>query len=54
MESNNQETENMTKPKIINHRERNNRENNRENQKVNITRNLKGKCSKCNRQVINL
>ncbi len=30
MESNNQETEKMAKPRIINHRERNNREDNRE------------------------
>jgi hypothetical protein len=32
MESNDQETENTTKLKIMNHRERNNRENNRKNQ----------------------
>ena len=54
MESNDQETENTKKLKIINHRERNNREDNRENQNVNITKNLKGKYSKSNRQVINL
>jgi hypothetical protein len=51
---NNQETENMTKLKIIIHREGNNRENNRENQNVKTTRNLKGKRSKHNCQVINL
>jgi len=50
----NQETENMTKLKIIIHREGNNRENNRENQNVKTTRNLKGKRSKHNCQVINL
>ena len=46
--------ENDKKPKIINHKERNDREDNRENQNVKITRNLKGKCSKCNCQIINL
>ena len=54
MESNDQETENTEKLKIMNHRERNNREDNRENQNVNITKSLKGKYSECNRQVINL
>jgi hypothetical protein len=43
MESNDQETENTKKLKIMNHRARNKREDNRENQNVNITKNLKEK-----------
>jgi len=46
MEPNDQETGNTKKLKIMNHRERNNREDNREKQNVNITKNLKEKYSK--------